>query len=221
MKQSRSLRALGVFVCLFAIVFSVAGCKPLMTTAAVLIYGTEKPADWDGLREKRVVVLCEPTSSFEYTAPTAARELARGVSANLSQRVPGIEVVDYRRVASWLDNGNNTWETPDEIGKQFDADVVVAIELGQYKLYEAQTLLRGQASALVQVFDCSDQGQGNVLFERNIKVVYPPHTPVSTSERTKNEFERMFNTVLADHVGRFFYRHDPSTDYYLDTDALR
>lgn len=199
-----------------ALFASLSGCGAF-TTALWVARGTDVDAEFNGLREKRVAVVCRPVAELEFRSPNAHKELASRVSKLLDQRVPRIEMVDQRKVAEWVDN--NTWDDYLEIGRALDADMIVGIDLERFGIYEGQTIYQGKANATVNVYDCKT---GEVVFERHLPpVVYPPNTVVAASDRPESEFRREFLGVLADHVGRYFYRHDPYADFAMDAQSLR
>jgi hypothetical protein len=201
---------------LAAVLPSAAGCGAL-TTFLWVARGTDIPAEFDGLSEKRVAVVCRPVAALEFRSQTAGKDLAKGISNRLGERVSRIEMVDQREVAEWVDN--NTWDEYVEIGKALEADVVVGIDLERFGIYEGHTIYQGKAVATVKVFNCHT---GEVEFERRLPpVVYPPNSYVPTSDRPESEFRREFVAVLADQIGRHFYRHDPYADFAMDARSLR
>jgi len=72
----------------------------------------------------------------------------------------------------------------------------------------------------VAVYDC--QQNGKRVFEKALpQSVYPPNSPISTSDLLEADFRRKFVAVLADQIGRHFYEHDPYPDMAQDADALK
>lgn len=219
MTKKRFPQMLCIFMLALTTVVAVSGCRTVMTTAAYLILGTDQPAEYDGLKEKRVVVYCQGISAVKNVVPNVDSEIAQQLSRLLKANVKECDVVDYAEVADWLDNLENQWQDPVEIGEAFKADYVVAIELTKFQLHEGQTLLRGQAEGLVQVVDCSAEKYADVPFERELKVVYPPNVPFDTAQKDEREFKKQFVDVVADHFGRYFYPHDGYSDYAVDSYA--
>jgi len=203
---------------LLAALVPAAGCVGLFTTAAYLIRGTTLPAEYKGLRGKRVAVVCRPMVSLQYRDSTAAKDLARQIGNLLRQKVSRIEIVDQRRVDEWVDE--HTWDEYREIGKALKADMVVGVDLEDFSVLQGQTLYQGKANVTVRVVDCEHGGK-DVFFKRLPQVVYPPNAGIPTSEQQESHFRRRFIAVLGDQIARYFYGHDPIDDFARDADALR
>jgi hypothetical protein len=198
--------------------FVSVGCRTVLTTAAYLIKGTNVDAEYDGLKEKRVVVVCRPVADLTFRSPTVDRDLAKEVGRLLQQNVKKIRVVPQQEVSEWTDE--HLWTDYLEVGEALGADMVVGIDLYDFSLLLDQTLYQGRASTAVRVFDCKTGG--DPVFEREVpQIAYPPNVGIPTSERSsESSFEREFVRVLADHVGRYFYPHDPYADYAMDARAM-
>jgi ABC-type uncharacterized transport system auxiliary subunit len=194
------------------------GCASTLATAYWVIHGTDTPAEFDGLKEKRVVVVCRPVASLQYRYSTVARELASQVQRRLQENVKKIDVVEQQVVDDWQDNNN--WEEFTEIGKALKADMVVAIELEHFNLYQGQTLYQGQANAHLKVYDM--QNGGKLVWEKSPKqTLFPPSGGIPTSERQEAQFRREYLTVLSDELARHFFAYDSMASFAIDSTALK
>jgi hypothetical protein len=208
---------LAIILALAAGGLSAGGCRAALTTAMWLVRGTDLPAEYNGLRGKKVVVVCRPLSDLKYRDTNVAKDLARQLSLLLKRNVRKIEVIDQRKVAEWTDE--NTWDKYTEIGEALGAEMVVGVDLRDFTIYQGQTLYQGKASVTLAVYDCSHGSQP--VFEKELpQTVYPPSTGIPTSEKQEAEFRRQFVRVLADQIGRHFYAHDAHADLALDATAL-
>jgi hypothetical protein len=193
------------------------GCTGALTTAMYLVRGTDIDPDFKGLRDKRVAVVCRPVANLDFRSQNSAKRIAQKLSVFLQKRVPRINVVDQQEVAEWIDN--NTWDEFIEIGRAVDADLVVGVDLEHFSIFEGQTIYRGKANVMVNVYDCSS---GESIYEKRLpQVVYPPNRVVSASEQQEADFRREFVAIVADQVGRLFYRHDRYADFALDAASMR
>jgi hypothetical protein len=196
---------------------SSAGCSNVAFTLAYLIKGTDVPGECQALREKKVVVVCRPLASLQYRNARVDQDLAEQVGLLLAKNVPKIKVVDHRKVAEWMDE--NSWEEYLEVGKALRADMVLGIDLEDFRLYEGQTLFKGRAQVEVRLYDCKTR---DVVFRKRLPPsVYPPNGMIPTSERQEGEFRQEYVRILADQIGRHFYAHDPYADFALDAQSLR
>ena len=192
------------------------GCVSALATAVWLVRGPDVPAECDGLRGKRVVVVCRPMSSSLYAHPGVSKEISRQIGRLLAAKVRKIEVIDQCKVDEWIDT--NTWDEYSEIGKALEADLVVGIDLERFSIYEGQTLFQGKADYAIRVCDCKN---GEVVFERYPpQSVYPPNHVVSTSNMQEPDFRREFVGVLADQIARHFYPHDPRAYFAMDSSVI-
>lgn len=195
---------------------SSSGCT-LMATAMYVIQGANTAADFDGLRGKRVAVVCRPVTSLHFRDSSVSRDLAKQVGTLLEKHVPKIEIVDQREVFEWADE--NDWEEYVDIGKAVKADVVVGLDLEEFNLYQGQTLYQGKANLKVTVFDVATGKEP--VFERNLpQSVYPPNAAIPAGEKPEAQFRRQFVAYLARQVAHYFYDHDPTVEFANDSTAL-
>jgi hypothetical protein len=185
------------FVALSAGLLSASGCT-LMATAMYVIQGANTAADFDGLRGKRVAVVCRPVTSLHFRDSSVSRDLAKQVGTLLVKNVPKIELVDQREVFEWADENN--WEEYVDIGKAVKADMVVGLDLEEFNLYQGQTLYQGKANLP--------------------QAVYPPNAAIPAGEKPETQFRRQFVTYLARQVAHYFFDHDPTVEFASDSTAL-
>jgi hypothetical protein len=203
---------------LTAVVLAEAGgCAQLAATIGYLVVGTDAPAEFDGLKGKKVVVVCRPLAGLEYRDTVAAKEVATQVSLLLKQQVSKIKVVDQQKVAAWTDE--NTWEVYPDVGKALDADMVVAIDLTAFSTYQGPTLYQGKARASIEVFDLKD-GDKSVYQKTMDEIVYPPSVGCPISQKSEADFRREFTKVVATLIARNFFPYDPDDDVAVDARAL-
>ena len=189
------------------------GCVNALATAAWLVKGNDVNADYNGLRNKRVAIVCRPLVELQYSAGTrSAQDLAVEVGAMLAQRVRKISIVDPREVAEWTDE--HDWEDFTEVGQALKADMVVGIDVEEFSLYQSQTLYQGKARLAITVYDVADGGK--TVYRKAIpRITFPPNRGVDTA-MPEDDFRRRFVVHLADMVGRHFYSHDAQADVALD-----
>jgi hypothetical protein len=173
----------------------------------------DTPADFEGLQDKRVAVVCRPVAELQFADSTVPRDLVRQVSENISKKVKKVRVVDEREVSEWTDE--NSWQKFTDVGKALKADMVVGIELERFSLQQGPTLLQGNAAMRVVVYDMENGGK-QVYEKTTPRVLFPPNTPIPSAEKSEGEFRRQFLGVLAERIGRHFYSHDSLQDFGVD-----
>lgn len=196
---------------------SCTGCASALATAMWVIKGTNVDAEYEGLSEKRVAVVCRQLASLAYRDSTVPRDLATQVGNLLSTNGHKIRVIDQQDVAQWTDE--NAWEDFTEIGKALEADMVVGIELEDFKLHQGQTLFQGRANVHIKIYDLKDGGK--LVYDKPApQTVYPPNTGIPTSEKQESLFRREFVLVLAEDIARRFYAHDSYVNFARDSTAF-
>jgi len=193
------------------------GCANVLATAMYVVRGTNVPPEYEGMKGKKVAVVCRALVGLKYQDSRVAKDLAHEVGRLLKTNGSKIEVIDARKVDKWTDE--NSWDDYGEVGKAVNADLVLGIDMEHFELYQGQTLYQGRSNLTVHLYDCKKEN--DVVFEKTLpQCVYPPNTCVQTSEKQESQFRREFIQVLADQIGRYFYEHDPNADLGLDTAAL-
>ena len=197
---------LGLFAA--ALLVACSGCSTLLTAAYVLM-PEDTPAEFKGLKGKHVAVVCKPIVELEFTDAGSARELAATVGGLLERNVRKTRVIDQQEVARWVDE--HAWVDYATVGKALDADLVVGIDLEEFRLHEGATLYRGRATAHVRVFDIA---AGKVVFEKRYDdFQYPADGAVPTSDRSEAQFRGMFLQILAGRIARSFHAYDSRTSF--------
>ncbi len=151
------------------------------------------PAEFSNLKGKKVAVVCRSVRELQFTDSTVPRDLTREVDRLLAAKMKKIDVIGEREVSQWTDE--NTWQKFTEIGKALKADMVVGIELERFTLYQGATLFQGNATVRLVVYDMEDGGKQ--VYEKSLpRVLYPPHTPISSADKSEGEFRVQFLGVL-------------------------
>jgi hypothetical protein len=182
---------------------TLGGCSTL-GTIAYLIQPNDVPAEFDGLRGKHVAVVCRPIVELQFSDAGSAQELAAIVGALVRQNVRKVKVISQQEVARWIDE--NDWVDYGTLGKAVDADMVVGIDLEQFRIHEGTTLYRGRGSAIVRVFDVDEQ---NMVFERRLDdFAYPGTGGVPTTDRSESQFRAMFLQIFGRRIARLFHSYE-------------
>jgi len=209
-----SLRTLGPLLTLALLGLPAVGCSMLATTLWV-IDPNDVEAEYDGLRDRRVAVVCQTSNSLAYQDYGVTQELSLRVGALLKHRVDELDLVRQADIDDWTDH--NELASYAELGSAMNADVVVTLDLVDFSVYKGQTMLQGQATVDVNVIDAKT---GDELYRlATITSTYPPNNgvPVDISnQRFENQFRGQFVTVLADQIARRFYDYDSRAAVKMD-----
>ncbi len=213
----RSYKIAALIVLIGQVCLVCTGCG-LFASMMYVVDNRDVKAEYAGLEHKRVAVVCHTEPSLKYQSNQVPRELAEFVGELLKTRVKKITVLDQMQVAKFSDE-NNT-EDFVQIGKALNVDMIVALDLKRFSLYEGATLYRGKATVRVTVYDIKDGGKK--VFDKPMpETLYPPGTPMPAVDKPQEEFQRQFVIKLADQIGRHFYDHDSTADVATDGDFYR
>lgn len=213
--KSLGRRMLAV-VGLTSALLSLGGCA-IINHLIYVTQGAKIPAEYDGLKGKRVAVVC--VSPNDDMGPgSMSVELSRNVEALLRQRVKDIKLVRHDEVANWIDRNNWHYDYL-QIGKGVKADMVVAVDLARYSLYEGSTLFQGRADVQVSVFDMS-KGGAKVYQTTLDDFNFPNRGAQPVTDISEAKFKRAFVNVLAQNIARSFYEYDIQDNIATDPASL-
>jgi hypothetical protein len=195
------------------------GCSSILATGMYVFEGgNNTPAEFEGLKGSRVVVMCKPPSSSEFRHAGAARSIAARASEMLARNVKGIDMVSPREVDNWADE--NDGGDFRELAKAVHADKVVYIQIDDFELYKGKTLYQGRADITVTVYDMKDHNK--VLWDKHLgEVLYPTNSGIPAQDKPVQQFEREFVDICAGRAALNFYRHDPNEMFAMDAMANR
>ena len=181
-----------------------AGCLKAITIVGYFIQGTNDEAEFTGLKDKKVAVVCRPLVELKYGAGTVVNDLAERVGQLLRQKGKRIKVVKQSEVNSWTD------ENPDqelgELGEGVRADIVLGIDLEEFSLFQGQTLYQGKSQVKLTVWDVK---KGDIAWSKAMRqVVWPTRGGRPAQDEPLQQFQREYIDVLATEIGNHFYPHD-------------
>jgi hypothetical protein len=191
------------------------GCIGALLASGIYFWngGNVVPAEYEGLENERVVVLCRPPASYEYRNAGAARAIGSRVSTMLEANVKGIDVVSPKEVDNWIDEQD--WDNFKDLGRSVKATRIVYIELDDFDLYKGKTVLQGTADVSISVYDMDDRGK--LVWERRLgQVLYPKNSGIPAADKPAQIFEREFVGMLSRQIAEHFYKHDPNAMFALD-----
>ncbi len=195
---------------MLAIVFatlSVAqtGCIQMVANMIHAVHGDNVPAEFDGLKKKKVAVVTV-TDTSQYSDDISARMLTRYVSEILLSEVDDIKLVREDEVEQWRDiQGLNEIDYL-SLGRGVKADKVLSIEMTNLRLRDGQTLYKGQANATITVHDVAS---GKMEFRRALEdYTYPATAALPVTETKEDKFRRIFLSMFAQRVARYFHPYD-------------
>ncbi len=189
------------------------GCVNLAANLLHAVHGNNRPAEFEGLRGKRVAVVCSTDSGLGKDATNSI--LTNNIQAALSMNVKDIQLVRSSEIDQWLDV--HGWEENDyiEIGKGVKAERLLAIEVMHLTLKNGQTLYQGQADINVTVYDVTEGGK--IVFRKQLpEFAFPTTGGKPVTETSENKFRSFFLAVLSNKIAGLFYEVDATADVAID-----
>ena len=203
-----------MFAALTLLAVAAAGCKTALTSGALLWSGYDLPADFEGLQDKKVAVVCKSVQMEELNNTGMTRALSEALCERLKARNKKIKLIDPQKVTALMDEMG--LDDPIEIGRQLKAEKVVAINIESFRVHEGQTLYRGHSTLSVHVYDVETKEED--WHKQPPQIEYPSYGPMPAQEMSEVEFRNNFIAVVAERIGRYFYPHDR---YAQDDDPAR
>lgn len=188
------------------------GCQ-LISSAVILIHGTDEKPPCPVKMQGKVAVLCWTDPSITYTdsenASAVGAQLNRKIASKLGKKNK-ITMISQQEVNNRLDNypDNITGEQDlIEIAKDLEADYLIGVYLMSFDYQKGVGIYQGSASYAVSLIDGKT---GELVYENqnNPPYVYPPNRTVSTDVTNDNQFRREYISRLAERIGWEFYPHD-------------
>jgi hypothetical protein len=188
------------------------GCGA-MATVQYWLYGLKVDAKFDGLKKKRVAVVCLDSNSLKGPG-SEADAIAKAVSTILSYHVEDVEMISQSKIADWIDSHDQDLTDYRDIGRGVKADMVVGLDLESFSTHEGQTLLKGRAKVSIRVFDMAKGGE--VVYEAPTnEISFPEHGARHVTEN-ESKFTIAFIHILAQKIAKDFYSYDKLEDFGND-----
>ena len=192
----------------------VASCSLLTPLIFVGEHKKMISPEFDKLAKSKVAILVwtDPATLFDY--PHARFELATYVgeklAAEMALRSLGVALVDARDVEDFLQKDLDAQIDPMVVGRQFDADYVLYLEIFEFQIRDAQTpeLLRGRINASVSVHDIRGDPDGAGRYElAPVECTYPENGPIILSATNAPQVRQSTYQKFAEEVACKFYEH--------------
>ncbi len=206
----RSLKIPKLAFLLAATAFGV-GCNLIIPGVILMGPPTKKvDAEFARLSGKRVVVLVWAAPGLLSKYPYARYDIAKYVADELRSEIEDVHTVSVDRVEREILSRPHESGEPGEIGRKFEADIVVYLELLRYqmRLPESSHLFRGEISASVTVFDLTEFMDKPVRYDLTAaSVIHPEGAPISVYNTTEQKVRKETSEIFAETVALRFKSH--------------
>jgi hypothetical protein len=190
-----------------------AGCNAVAGMWWVVKDGKTAPAEYKGLNGKKVAVVVRgPSTGMFRQQQNIPFKMAKGINMLLMQNLSKkTTLIPAEKVDTITDKEELTDFV--EIGKQLDAEQVVAVDLEEYNTKLSSTIYSGTATITITVFDMKKDGEE--IYTKTLRnIEFPPTSGGQPAGTMKSQqFVDLFIRHLCEHVSRNFYDFDPRTDF--------
>jgi hypothetical protein len=202
------------------------GCNPLQLAGFLLspdaMEPPERPLAVEG-KDVKVVIVAAHAGSLpaDPVLMSSDWELAVRLTRMLEERFKEnkdrVTVISPSMVKSYK-NSHPRWneQPPQTIGKHFDADWVVNLEINSISLFDrssANFFYHGNADISVTVTDVHKDVNEGQVWELPYQLEYPRSRPLERSEMGVMQFRSKFLDRIAKDMTQFFASHPPREKY--------
>jgi hypothetical protein len=175
------------------------------------------------LEEKKVIILCNVTSTAISKFPSLERDIPRDLGSTLKKKSKKITVVPCDKVATWVD-AHPHWSDPADAARDFDADMAIFLEVEQFQIQTPGDLnmVHGDARVHIQVFEMEypknskdkpikDQPkEAHNVYDQYAETDFPNRGPLPIdSGNSKSAFKNTFLKVVCKDISWHFVPHAP------------
>jgi hypothetical protein len=172
---------------------------------------------------KKVVILCRAVSDSLGEYSSLERDLTREVASIFRKKIKKITVVDPDKVATWVEAHPKETD-PAEVARDFDADIVVFLEVEHFETQNSGDLnmLHGMARVHVKAYEMDypknskdkpikDQPkEANELYDGYAEPSFPDRGPIPIDNgSSRSKFRITFVKVVAKEISWHFIEHAP------------
>ncbi len=134
------------------------------------------PADYPYLAGKRVGVIVRADVGVLFEFPHVQWEVADHVTVALENNVRGVKTIEARKIAEYQ-RREPDWdkEDPPRLGRKFDADRLIEINLTQYTTRDPESpyVQRAHIAAVINVYN-TEYPNSAPAYSTEVRVAYPP-----------------------------------------------
>jgi hypothetical protein len=202
------------------------GCDPI-STMSFLLYPTNENTVKPKMcsltipgKESKVLIVAAhdsllPNQAFRDAHRDISRRLAQILEQRCKDNNENVKIVSVTKILNYMDN-HPGWiaESKRELGKRFDADFVVFLDLGEMTMYEPgshNTLYRGNVEIQLFVYDLNQPEGEEETHQDVFKCIYPISGPTDAGDTSAVYFHMKFMDNIAKGLVQYF-ASSPSRD---------
>ena len=155
-RTQAGMRRIAATMVMIAAMIALVGCDPRPLFYFLQPFEPTIPPPGPALKGKKIVVLSHATAGTQAEFPGLERDLQREFIANLKKKTKKITVVEQEKVSTWVE-GHPKWTDPADAARDFEADMVIFLEIELFQLQAPGDLnvLQGSSKVHIQAFELS------------------------------------------------------------------
>lgn len=192
------------------------GCNWLVPFAFIGQHKKTVAPEFARLPGHRVAVLVWAESDVLFDYPHLRLEVSTYIGEKLKAELTGKKVdnpmvlIEPRRVESYLEQAVTTTVSPEEVGKEVNAEIVVYVEILKFSMRDVEMTshLKGRVEAAVAVYDLTtDPDEPNQYDLNPVKFEFPETNPVPLNPTNSLRVRQGTYEKLAELVARKFHEY--------------
>jgi hypothetical protein len=202
---------------------AVCGCDPRELAYFLQPFESSVPPPEGAPRldGKKVVILCNVTSSAAGEYPSLDRDVPRILADILRKKVKKITVVEPDKVATWVE-AHPHWTEPADAARDFGADIAIFLEVEQFQSQSPGDLnmVHGESKVHIQVFELNypknsrdkplkDQPkESRNIYDGYAESTFPNRGPLPIDSGTsRSAFAHTFVKIVVKEISWHFVEH--------------
>ena len=215
------VRLAAIILVASASLVATTGCDPRSLAYFLQPFDPTIEPKGPSLLEKKVVILCNVTSSSLAEFPSLEREIPRELAYALKKKIKKITVVEPDKVATWVE-AHPHWTDPADAARDFSADIAIFLEVEQFQIQAPGDLnmVHGDAKIHVQVFEMQypknskdkpikDQPkEAHNVYDEYVESNFPNRGPLPIDTgNSRSAFKNTFLRVVTKELSWHFVEH--------------
>lgn len=203
---------------------AISGCDP--RTLAYFLQpfdASVAPPCETSFQGKKVVILVRAVADSTGEYSSIERDLSREVATIFRRKIKKVTVVDPDKVATWVEAHPRETD-PAEVARDFDADIVVYVEVEQFQTQSPADLnmIHGEAKVHIKAFEMEypknskgwaikDQPkEAHEIHDDYAEPSFPERGPIPIDNgQSRSKFRITFVKVVAKAISWHFIEHAP------------
>lgn len=204
------LYAFVAFAGLFA-----AGCNWILPIIFLMDEPTQKvKPEYGRLMGRRVAVVVWAKPSTLAVFPYARYDTCNAVTVKLRDTVAGVQTISASLIEEHIEMLPTSTVDPEEVGKAFDAEAVVFLELLEYQTRDPDSpqMLQGRITSSVVVYDLEEKNTAKNRYELSTVSVAVPEKPTGALSGDELQIRKETLSAFAEAVTQKFIEHEKALE---------